>query len=47
MVIVQEAGGIVTEIEGGDDILTTGSVLAANPTLHAAMAEVLRNARVG
>lgn len=44
-VIVREAGGIVTEVEGGAAMLTSGSILAGNPVLHAAMADVLRGAR--
>ncbi len=42
VVIVREAGGHVTEIEGGDDMLKSGSVLASNPILHGAMADVLK-----
>ena len=44
IVIVREAGGIVTEVGGGDDMLNTGSVLAANPALHQAVGDVLRGA---
>ena len=32
--IVREAGGFVTEIEGGDKYLTAGSILAANPEIY-------------
>jgi len=42
VVIVREAGGHVTEIEGGDDMLTSGNVLASNPILHGAMQDVLK-----
>lgn len=34
-VIVQEAGGIVTELDGSEIGMDTRSVLAANPVLHA------------
>lgn len=34
IVLVQEARGLVTETNGGTDMLKTGSVLAANPQLH-------------
>jgi len=42
VVLVREAGGIVTEIEGGDAMLTSGNVLASNPVLHGAMQDVLK-----
>jgi len=32
--IVREAGGVVSEIEGGSKFLTEGSILAANTDLH-------------
>jgi len=32
--IVREAGGIVTEINGGGDFLTGGSILAANSEIY-------------
>jgi myo-inositol-1(or 4)-monophosphatase len=41
LVLVQEAGGIVSEIYGGDDILKTGNVLAATPKLHPLLAQML------
>ncbi|MDO9246007.1 MAG: inositol monophosphatase family protein, partial [Phenylobacterium sp.] len=34
LLLVSEAGGKVTTVEGGDDILTAGSVCAANLELH-------------
>ena len=34
LLLVSEAGGKVTTVEGGDDMLTTGSVCAANLELH-------------
>ena len=33
-VLVREAGGYVTEIEGGRNFLTAGSILAANPEVY-------------
>jgi myo-inositol-1(or 4)-monophosphatase len=35
MLIVREAGGVVTRIDGGDDVLFAGSLLAGNPRIHA------------
>ena len=40
--IVAEAGGLVTDVVGGDTHLETGDILAASPGLHAAMLEVTR-----
>ncbi len=37
LVIVREAGGIVTDIKGGDKLFETGSIVAANETIHAAL----------
>jgi myo-inositol-1(or 4)-monophosphatase len=34
IVIVREAGGFVSDLGGGDKMLETGDVLAANPHLH-------------
>jgi myo-inositol-1(or 4)-monophosphatase len=47
IVLVQEAGGIVTEIYGQPDPLTTGHILAATPKLHPAVADLLRPAKDG
>jgi myo-inositol-1(or 4)-monophosphatase len=41
LVLVQEAGGIVSEISGAGDILETGNVLAATPKLHPFLSESL------
>ena len=41
--IVQEAGGLVTNIEAGDDFISVPqSIVAANPGLHARILEVLQ-----
>jgi len=45
VLLVQEAGGIVSEIYGGDDVLKTGHVLAATPKLHPLMQEMLKSAQ--
>ena len=40
--IVEEAGGLVTDIRGGPDFLSPPqSIVAANPHIHAQMLEVL------
>jgi myo-inositol-1(or 4)-monophosphatase len=41
-VLVAEAGGLVTDMLGGDDWLHSGTIVAANPTLHGRMIEGLR-----
>ncbi len=42
--IVREAGGVVTTLDGGDDVLGGGSVLAGNRSVHAALGALLRGA---
>lgn len=41
LVLVQEAGGIVSEVYGNGEPLQTGNVLAATPKLHTPLAEAL------
>jgi myo-inositol-1(or 4)-monophosphatase len=42
VLLVREAGGLVTRVDGSPDVLASpASVLAANPTLHADMAALL------
>lgn len=40
--IVEEAGGIFTDLDGGPVTLETTSVLAGNPRIYAAVAELMR-----
>ncbi len=44
IVLVREAGGYVSEIDGGADMLATGSTFAANAHLHEAVGKLLRAA---
>jgi myo-inositol-1(or 4)-monophosphatase len=44
LVLVQEAGGIISEIYGAESALDTGNVLAATPKLHPLLAEQLSEA---
>ena len=44
IVLVREAGGYVTEIGGGNAMMTSGSVLAANDQLHRPLGDILRSA---
>jgi myo-inositol-1(or 4)-monophosphatase len=42
VVLVREAGGFVTTLEGGDDFVYGGSILAANTALHEPVTKLLR-----
>lgn len=45
ILLVQEAGGAVTDFTGGDDFLHGGTICAAGPALHPRLLEVLAEAR--
>jgi myo-inositol-1(or 4)-monophosphatase len=40
--IVREAGGVVTDLEGGDDIVRHGAFVAGNPVIHEWLMGVLQ-----
>ncbi|CAN5788587.1 inositol monophosphatase family protein [soil metagenome] len=40
--IIREAGGVVTRIDGAPDVLGHGSILAGNPVIHEALGELIR-----
>ncbi|HUH13410.1 MAG TPA: inositol monophosphatase family protein [Longimicrobiales bacterium] len=42
--LVEEAGGIITALDGGDVVRGDGSVLAGNPTVHEALGGLVRGA---
>ena len=44
IIIVKEAGGFVTDMNGRDQVLETGSVIAANDSLHPALTKLLKSA---
>ena len=44
VVLVREAGGVVTTLEGEEDVLRQGSIVAGNPALHRWLSELLRTA---
>jgi myo-inositol-1(or 4)-monophosphatase len=44
LLLVSEAGGTVTDADGGETMLTGGSICAANPSLHPLVLERLRAA---
>jgi myo-inositol-1(or 4)-monophosphatase len=45
MLIVREAQGVVTDLSGGQDVLESGSILAANDTLHPVMLKMIKSAK--
>lgn len=42
IVLVREAGGTVTDLNGGDKMLETGGIIAANDVLHAPLSKLLK-----
>jgi myo-inositol-1(or 4)-monophosphatase len=44
ILLVREAGGFVTDLDGGDSVLTSGDVLAGNEAMHRALLRMLREA---
>ena len=43
--VVREAGGMVTRIDGNQDVIGPGSILAGNPSIHAALGATLASVR--
>ena len=44
IVLVREAGGIVSDLASGQDMLTNGHILASNGNLHRPMLKTLKGA---
>lgn len=44
IILVREAGGFVTDLNGRDTMLDTGGIVAGNETLHRQLADVLKKA---
>jgi len=42
MILVREAGGFVSDFEGGDDILGTGNIVAGNEYIHRELVTALK-----
>ncbi len=42
VVLIREAGGLVTTLDGSDDVLHAGAIVAGNPALHRWLSELLR-----
>ncbi len=47
ILLVREAGGTVTDLDGGDRMLETGDILAAPPAVFGPMLEVVRRSTPG
>jgi myo-inositol-1(or 4)-monophosphatase len=47
LILVREAGGFVTDCDGGDEIFAKGHIAAGNETIHREMLRVLREAGKG
>jgi myo-inositol-1(or 4)-monophosphatase len=45
--IIKEAGGIITNFGGGDDILATGNIVAGNPVMHEKLLNMVREVFAG
>jgi myo-inositol-1(or 4)-monophosphatase len=41
---VREAGGYVTDLDGGEDMLATGNIVAGNETMQRELLRVLKEA---
>jgi len=42
ILMIREAGGFVTDAEGGGDMLTKGSICAGNEAIHGQLLALLR-----
>jgi myo-inositol-1(or 4)-monophosphatase len=42
IILVREAGGTVTDLTGGDKMMETGGIIAANDVLHAPLAKLIK-----
>jgi myo-inositol-1(or 4)-monophosphatase len=47
LLMVQEAGGVVTDLDGNPAQLTTGAFVAGNPAMHAWLLNTVRRANMG
>ena len=47
IIMIEEAGGIVSDIDGGNAILDSGSIVAGNPAIHRTLLRTLAEARSG
>jgi myo-inositol-1(or 4)-monophosphatase len=45
LLLVREAGGFVSDLDGKETMLTTGNVVAGNETIHAALVAIFKKTR--
>ena len=45
ILLVKEAGGVVTDMNGGDQMMANGQMLSANEHLHPQLLKLLKNVR--
>jgi myo-inositol-1(or 4)-monophosphatase len=45
IILIREAGGVVTDMTGGEKMLTNGQILCANETLHPQLMKLLKSAK--
>ena len=41
ILLIREAGGFVSDLDGGQDMLDTGGIVAGNEAIHRALARTL------
>jgi myo-inositol-1(or 4)-monophosphatase len=47
LLLVREAGGFVTDLDGGEAMLEKGHIIAGNESMHGALLELLKGAASG
>jgi len=47
LILVREAGGYVSDCDGGDDVLASASITAGNETIQKELVRVLKTATKG
>jgi myo-inositol-1(or 4)-monophosphatase len=45
--LIKEAGGIVTDVNGGNEFLFTGNILGSSSSLHSTALKILRECEFG
>jgi myo-inositol-1(or 4)-monophosphatase len=47
IILIQEAGGMISDLDGRQNSLVTGGVIAGNPNIHRLLRKTLDEARIG
>ncbi len=47
MLLIEEAGGLISDLNGGRNILASGGIVAGNPVMHRLLLKTLAEARSG